>query len=200
MVDAENDIMSQFKKNIDVAIPIPAPDWELCSSQMRRVKLRHGERLLRPGDRADFFAFVYRGLVKRYFMASDNRQIITSFDPENSLISDFASLLRESPARLTIEAIEDSELLVSEVGLPKQLRERSPVWQRGWQIITEIRFIEESERVHDLLSLDAKDRYEKFLSKYSHVADRISQKDIAFFIGVTPTSLNRIIRSHKLAK
>jgi CRP-like cAMP-binding protein len=47
----------------------------------------------------------------------------------------------------------------------------------------------------NLISLSAKERYIKFLNEFPIFVQRISQKDIASYLGIFPESLSRIRRN-----
>jgi hypothetical protein len=49
-------------------------------------------------------------------------------------------------------------------------------------------------RERDLLMLSAEALYRKFVNETPSLAERVPQKDLAAFLGVTPVGLNRIIR------
>ena len=57
-------------------------------------------------------------------------------------------------------------------------------------------YIREQLRVIENLSLTAEERYHNFLAKYPQVAQQVTQKQIASYLGITPEFLS-IIRANK---
>lgn len=71
---------------------------------------------------------------------------------------------------------------------------RHPVWHEGGRSLAEMRFFEKCDREYELLSYSAEKRYEIFLHRHGENSQGIPQKDVASYIGVTPSSLNKIIK------
>jgi len=53
-------------------------------------------------------------------------------------------------------------------------------------------YTREQLRVMENLSLTAKEKYESFLRRYPHVAQVVTLKQIASFLGITPEFLSTI--------
>jgi len=172
----------------------PEAEWNFFVQQFEPAAFKKGEFFLKIGDMASRFAFVARGLFKRCFYTYDGKVFVVSFDPEGRVLSDFSSLIQDRPSQVDIEAMEDSVLLVSRLNLGAILRQRHPIWADIGRRIAEIRFVEKADREYELLCLDAKQRYLSFLKHSENLLPRISQKDLAAHLGMTPITLNRIIR------
>lgn len=183
---------ADFVNQIPSNITIPDEEIAFCSYQLTPREFKAGQLLVRPGDTEHIFAFVNRGLFKRYFITAEGEAIILSFDEEHRLISDFPGLVAQSPAQLFVEAIEPSVCLVSTPDLLSRLRGRHPVWRSAWTYVMEKRYVDENQRVIDLLSLTAEGRYARFKEKFSHLESRIPKKDIAAYLGITATSYSRL--------
>jgi len=150
-----------------------------------------------PGDSGNIFAFVAKGLFKRFLLTPDGAEIILSFDEEGRLISDFPALLSGKSAELFIEAMEDSVCLISSPGLAHNLKQRHVSWKDAWAFVTEIRYLEEHRRVIELLSFTAEGRYAQFIERYTNLASRIPNKDIAAYLGITPSSFSRLMAKER---
>src|SRR5258706_422984 len=53
-------------------------------------------------------------------------------------------------------------------------------------------FMQQQERIGQLFSSTAEERYASFLETYPHLLNRVSQVQIASYLGVTPEFLSRI--------
>jgi len=86
--------------------------------------------------------------------------------------------------------LEDSEVLeLSKVTL-EILYSKIPKLERFFRILHQNAFISQNERVMDMLMQSAKDRYFNFIEKYPDAESRISQKNIASYLGVSPEFLS----------
>jgi CRP-like cAMP-binding protein len=72
------------------------------------------------------------------------------------------------------------------------LYKQSPVFDRIFRVLIENGYIHLQERLLQNISSTAEERYEAFLERYPHLINRISQVQIAAFMGVTPEFLSRL--------
>jgi hypothetical protein len=95
-------------------------------------------------------------------------------------------------------AIEPSVVEYVDWRVIDELGETDIAWQRairlGFQRLAELKV----RRERDLLMLTAEALYRQFASDAPELIERVPQKDLAAFIGVTPVGLNRIIRRQAL--
>lgn len=175
----------------------PLNEWLFYKENMIPRHFKKGEFFLQPGEPSNIYAFIYTGIFKQYFITEDGREFITRFDCPLQTSGDAATLWQNKPARQYIQAITDVEALVTTPGLLMKLRDRHPVWHEGGRSLAEIRFFEKCDREYELLCFDAEKRYQIFLTRHGASSEKIPQKDVACYIGVTPSSLNKIISKHK---
>ena len=122
---------------------------------------------------------------------TEEAEVSVWFAFDGSTAIDLVSFISDKPSEYTIQAVEDSEIQI----LPRQvllklydeLPESHALIRRLW----EDAIIHLLERFTKLQKLSAQERYEDLLQKPGYL-NRIPQKYLASFIGVTPTSLSRI--------
>ena len=66
-------------------------------------------------------------------------------------------------------------------------------WERIGRCLAEIRFVEKSEREWSFLCENATERYLKFCKEHPQLLQRVSQNDIACYLGISNVSLSRIV-------
>ena len=115
-----------------------------------------------------------------------------SFACEGWWISDMYSLLSQKPGNLFIEALEDAEVVVLSKENQDQLYLEIPKLDRFFRILIENSLVSNQERLMDNLSLTAEERFEKFCRKYPTLIQKVPQKQIASFIGVTPEFFSKM--------
>jgi len=85
-------------------------------------------------------------------------------------------------------------LEVIERRLVDALGERHLAWQRairyGFQALTRLKMVRE----RDLLMYTPEQMYQHLLDKRADLVQRVPQKELAAYLGVTPVGLNRIAR------
>ncbi|MCP2337804.1 Crp/Fnr family transcriptional regulator [Actinomadura rupiterrae] len=171
---------------------IPRSELPKTRPVFRPVQLQRGELLFRAGEPADKVAFVTHGLFALWYGAADGRERVLAFRAEDELVCAYGAVLRNSPTHATAEALEDSRLLVASREAFDDLCAGHPAWGRALAKLTNRLYLQQDERQRALLMDDAETRYRDFLSGYPHLAGRLTQKQIASFVGVTPVALSRI--------
>ncbi|RFU40012.1 Crp/Fnr family transcriptional regulator [Actinomadura logoneensis] len=171
---------------------IPRDELPRTRQVFRPVALRRGEVLFRAGEPADKVAFVTRGLLALWYSAADGRERALGFRAEDELVCAYGAVLRGSPAHATAEALEDSTLLVASRPAFDRLCAGHPSWGRALARLTDRLYLQQEERQRALLLDDAETRYRDFLNAYPHLGGRLTQRQIASFVGVTPVALSRI--------
>ena len=73
----------------------------------------------------------------------------------------------------------------------------TPVGQIIIQISAETSFIDKQQQQIELLTKTAEERYKILLNKFPNIYNRVAQKYIASYLGITPQSLSRIRKVSK---
>ncbi len=102
--------------------------------------------------------------------------------------------LNRLPAMLSIEALVDSQVWQLERNDYDLLLEKAPVFEKFFRILMQNAYTREQLRVLQRLSLPAEERYQQFLEKYPQMAQLLTQKQIASYLGITPEFLSLVRR------
>jgi CRP-like cAMP-binding protein len=161
-------------------------------AQLQHQQLQKKEFLLRENDVCKNSAFVVSGCLRAYHLDGNGFEHVLQFAPEGWWVADMYSLLSGKPGHLNIEALEDSEILLLSKSAQEKLYTDIPKFERFFRIITENSLVSNRQRVMDNLSLNARERYAGFCQKYPSLIERLPQKQIAAYIGVTPEFLSAL--------
>ena len=157
-----------------------------------------GDYVFRQGDLCSTIFLVRTGLLKAYYVRADGKEHIKSFQPEGSIIGSMVALIDEEPSTFSLVAVEPSDL----VALPYPVLDRAS--RESLELSNAlIQFLSsygkrKERREYELLCLSPEDRYSLTFASMPTLADRISQADLAAYIGVTPQALSRIKRRLKV--
>jgi CRP-like cAMP-binding protein len=161
-------------------------------AQLQHQQLQKKEFLLRENEVCKHSAFVVSGCLRAYHLDGNGFEHVLQFAPEGWWVADMYSLLSGKPGHLNIEALEDSEILLLSKAAQEKLYTDIPKFERFFRIITENSLVSNRQRVMDNLSLNARERYAGFCQKYPSLIERLPQKQIAAYIGVTPEFLSAL--------
>ena len=131
--------------------------------------------------------------ILRSFNINDNIvEHVLQFACEGWWIGDMYSLLSQKPGNLFIEVNEDAEVVILSKTNQEILYQEIPKLERFFRILTENSLVAHQERLMDNLSLSAEERFEKFCNKYPTLIQKVPQKQIASYIGVTPEFFSKM--------
>lgn len=147
---------------------------------MKRVTVKKGQILQHEGDKISNVYEVVSGLLRSYMIDQKGKEHIFMFAPEGWIIAD--SVPQNEPCEFFIEALEDSEVIIRE----KDLNAASP----NMEAIAK-RLLVLQRRVIMLMSYSGLQRYEHFIDTYPDLTQRVPQRMIASYLGITPEALSK---------
>jgi CRP-like cAMP-binding protein len=158
--------------------------------RFKEKKVAKNDFLLREGMVCQDLVFVQEGCLRLYYMDDDVEISVWFAFPDSSAI-DIYSFISDKPSNYFLQAIEDSSIWY----LPKKeleaLYTEFPTMQEMMRKFWEDAVLNLIDRFTALQRDSAEKRYLDLMAKPPYL-QKIPQKYLASFIGVTPTSLSRI--------
>jgi len=179
-------------KNISRFITLTSEEEQYFTSLLKLKKIKKKAYLLQEGDISRHQYFVSKGCLRTYMIDEKGLEHIIQFAIEDWWTGDMYSFLTQTPARFTIDALEDTELLCLEKNALEELYIRIPKFERFFRHLLQNAFVALQERIIANLSQPADERYCTFITKYPDMEKRLPLKQIASYLGITPESLSRI--------
>jgi CRP-like cAMP-binding protein len=184
-----NLLFSELKK---IVIDNEIIDKNELTSSFRLEHYCKNEYFVREGDIPAKIGFITKGLMKYYYIDFEGNEWIKYFSSEADFVASYACFLFQIPSPYFIEAMEETTLLSIDYPAYHTNIEKSILWCTIARKYTEKIYYEKEKREAGFLKLGGSGRYNEFLVDYPHLAERISIKDIASFLGMTAVSLSRI--------
>lgn len=185
-------------KNVLKHIELEAEEVQYFTSLLEYREISRKDFLLREGQIAKHINFIHSGALKAYYLDVKSDENIIMLAVDDWWITDMYSFAMDKPAMQYISAIEDSAVFRLQKSDFDKLLIRMPVFERFFRILMQNAYIREQLRIIQNLSMPAKERYLNFLKKYPQLVPRVSQKQIASYIGVSPEFLSSMRK--RLAK
>ena len=173
-------------------IPLSNEETKLVSEKFHARLYRKRQFALQEGDISTQFNFVVRGCLRTYKIDEKGNTYILQFATENNWINDLGSFHGVKPSALNIDALEDTIVLQVSRDDLILLYNGSTKFDRIFRVLVENAFVRLQDRLLQNISSSAEERYQFFLQTYPHLTNRLSQIQIAAFIGVTPEFLSRL--------
>ncbi|MBS1556085.1 MAG: Crp/Fnr family transcriptional regulator [Bacteroidetes bacterium] len=180
--------------NIGKHVQLNEKEKGIFISLLQTKSIKRKEFLLKPGDICRTENFITQGCLRAYTVDENGFEHIVMFAMEDWWISDLYSFLTQTPATFFIDALEDTELLQLTKPNLDELYQRVPKFERFFRIILQNAFIAQQNRIRQNLSDPAEQRYLDFIKKYPKLEQRLSQKQISAYLGITPVFLSMLRR------
>jgi CRP-like cAMP-binding protein len=173
-------------------VPLSATDVETISSQFVPRSIKKNDHVFLAGQICAYGSYVVKGAFRYYHANEHLDEYTTRFAFEDWWIGDLDSLFSQTPAALSLQALEDSELLCIDKKGYAFLFENSPVFNELFRINRNRGFNKLNQLMIDKMSKTAEERYLDLLKQHPQIFQRVALKHIASFLGIKPESLSRI--------
>ncbi len=149
---------------------------------MKTIEVKKGRILQRIGELNSKVYQVESGLLRSYSIDEKGKEHIFMFAPEGWIVADNVS--PNEPCDLYIDALEDSILIQKEKDITSEYGVE--------KFVKRIKVLQ--SRVIMLMSASATERYEHFIKTYPDIVQRVPQRMIASYLGITPQALSTLRR------
>lgn len=161
-------------------------------------KLKKKEFLLENERVCNFIAFIALGTI-RHFHIKDGVEKTCDISFENSWVTDFQSFTHKTTCIMNLQAMEDTTVFVIKRENLYQLYADCNKYETFGRLMAEEIAQRATEIAMSLSSDKPEERFQNLLKKQPDLFQRVPQKYIANFLGISPESLSRI-RSRILTK
>ena len=175
----------------------PLPHWTEFATQVQPRSVEAGGTIFMQGAEHPYVYVVRRGLVKNVYLRDTGDAWIKSFSSEGGFFASVAALKPGGRTSFSAMCIEDSELERIPFKAIEPLADNDLAWSTVLRRALAIFADRKEQRERELLTLNPEDRYRAVLAGQPDIEGRITQKDLAAYIGITPVGLNRIVRRVK---
>jgi CRP-like cAMP-binding protein len=185
-------VFELLRQHIEKRVRLTSEEFGRCAAFFIPRQLRKKQFLLQEGEVCRHLAFVNSGCLREYTVDHKGEEHVLQFAIRDWWISDLTSFLSGTPSTQTIDAVQDSELLLLEREARDRLLDAVPKLERFFRLLLEANRIASQKRINDSLSASAEERYLDFLKTYPTLAEQVPLNQIASYLGITPQSLSRI--------
>lgn len=179
-------ILNNFAMHI--ALAPHEQEQALAMFQLKQVKKRTW--LLHPNEIDRHIYFVNCGCLRMLHTDKNGEEHNIGFYPENWWVCDIVSFFKETASSNAIQALEDSEVYYTSLSKLEELFLKVPKFERFFRILIQNGFDLYQKRITSNLSKTAEERYLEFRKRYPGLEQRIAQKHIASYLGITPAFLS----------
>jgi CRP-like cAMP-binding protein len=185
-------------RRLAASAALSLPDVERLLGRVRVRPIAARQAAFREDEACPYVFVVQSGLFKQLYTRSDGTEWIKSFAREGEAFACPLALAGERTTFASV-AIEPSIVEVINWQDVEALGTADVSWQRAIRFVFQRLAELKVRRERDLLMLSAEQMYRQFAQSSPDLLDRIAQKDLAAFLGVTAVGLNRIVKRVRIA-
>ena len=179
-----------LKKSFDKYYKAPIETWENFVALCQVIECNKNEVIKAAHTTARYGYFLLEGSVG-LFVWKEYNSICTDLFLENNFFADDISLFSEKPSPIEIISLEKSKMLrISKSNI--DAIQKTPIGSILFFEGEKNTNIDKQKMQIDSMTLTAEERYDKLIKENPELLQRIAQKHIASYLGITPQSLSRI--------
>lgn len=183
-------------QQIELFIPLSMEDKQRIIEQTEEQHFPKKSFLQVQDSIVYYEYFVVQGCLRTYHTDQNGNEHNLFFATEQWWAGDLESFTRQTPSVFSVQALEDTTAIAISNRAIQNLYTEIPTLERFFRIIMQNAFVSLQQRLVFNLSQSALDRYKQFKKLYPTLEQRISQKHIASFLGITPEFLSLLRSKH----
>ncbi len=188
----------KIREFLNRVVAVPDEDWLLFDNRLRYKTFTKGHLLTRSGEVENFMYFITEG-VTRIFHFNDDIEYTLRFNFPISVFNSYASYISRTPSLINVEALTDIKVFrISYVDM-QSLYEESKTGERMGRRMIELLYVQREIKEIQMHSKTAEDYYCELVQNNDELVQKIPQKHLASYLGITPESLSRIKRNLALS-
>jgi CRP-like cAMP-binding protein len=182
------DLRAHFEK----IIPLTDDEFAFIYSHCTTKKFKKHQFLIQQGDLVKHSYFIISGLLKLVYTDTNQKEHVVSFAMEDWWESDYYAFFTQTEATLSLECLEDTEVLCFSFEDYKKLCNGLQKMERFFLEKATFGFLGSQRRIISWQTSNSKERYEQFLKQYPSLTQRVPKSLIASYLGVSRETLSRL--------
>ncbi len=153
------------------------------------------QMILEAGDHSDNVYFVYKGLVRIYYI-KEEKEITNWFIKENMMFAATYSILTGEKNYSNYESLEETVVLKIKYSILESYYAKYHSLEHLGRKIIESYYGFFMRRAYDVMFLSAEERYQIFVNDHNDLLNRVPLRYIASYLGITQETLSRLRAKH----
>jgi CRP-like cAMP-binding protein len=184
--------LEKFKAYLKSISEISNDEFEKATPYFQKIVLKKDDFFVSQNQTCKQVGFILHGTLRIFYENQDGEHVTSCFCNENNFTTSYKSFILEKPSELSIQAIEDSTLIVINKDKLNKLYNESIAWQNIGRKIAEREYLVLEKYASVLNTETAKHKYLRLLKEQPAVLKKAKIEDIASYLGVTRRTLSRI--------
>ncbi len=164
----------------------------LISDKFRPTHINKKGFYLKEGDIAKSKAFLVKGAVRYFYLDKNLKENTLFFRFENMWLGDIESYHNQTPSKISIQTLEDSELLIINKTDFAILQQQIPALEKWYAINAVKMYASLFNKLVEAKLRTPEEKYLHLLDNDPQIFQRVSLQHIAAYLEIEPQSLSRL--------
>jgi CRP-like cAMP-binding protein len=148
--------------------------------------------LLQEGKISKEFYYIHTGGIRTFFIDKKGYEKTRYVMLDNYIGTTLSSFISQKPSFESIQALEDTDLLVINHQDFYRLIKEINNWKNFYVKILELAYSYQNRKIESLVTLTAKQRYDQLLNETPVFLQRLSNKVLASYLDIREETLSRL--------
>lgn len=181
-----------LRGHIEKIVSLSDEEFSFISSHFGIQQYKKGQAIFREGARVRYAYFVISGLLMLTLKDDSGREHVVSFAMEDWWESDFQAYYMQTSASMSLQCLEDTQVLCISLQQYKQLCAGSQKMQHFFLEKANGGHIGSQQRILSLITSNASKRYYQLVNRYPSLVQRVPKTLLASYLGVSRETLSRL--------
>ncbi|MCG2615635.1 hypothetical protein LZZ85_15145 [Terrimonas sp. NA20] len=175
-------------------IDIPESDRASCRETFRPLFVPRDTLLEVPGKIPHYHNFIVSGFMRKFYVNDKGEEVTVELNDGPRFFTSYWHFVNQTVSNEYLQCITDCELLRI-TRADAERTSKTSLTQKDYTIRLFQQILEEDkQRINDLATLTAEQRYVKLMSNAPGIIQNVPLKYIASYLGIKAESLSRIRR------
>lgn len=165
--------------------------------QSEKVTFKKKELIVQPGKICEYLYLVETGILRSFYVDLNGNDNTHWFAQENMLMTIPPGFFNEEVSQFGLESIEQTTVRAFSRNLLEDAFEKHRIIETFCRVIVTQTMISLGQKVIDLKTKTAQERYEQLKENFPGISSRASLGQISSYLGITQQSLSRIRSNYK---
>lgn len=157
-----------------------------------KLKFKKGDKIFKSGDTKKKVYVILKGIVRGYIINYQGRELTTFLYQENEVFTAYEPLILNKPTNHTFECLATTEVLCFDFADLEALTEINDSIKKVKDGIIMDNLLVALQRNESFIRESPEKRYLSFMKNHGELLQRVSQKHIASYLGITAVSFSRL--------
>lgn len=183
-----------FFESVSAIIEMPDSDKLLCLEYFEPITVPKNTTIEKAGRIPQYQYFIVSGIMRNFYLNDLGEEVITDLNNGPRFFTSYNHFVNRTISSENIECITECKLLRINRDDVDILYKKSIILNTFTRLLLEKIFGEERNRIKELTTLTAKQRYLKFFEEQPNLIHKVPLQYIASYLGMKPETISRIRR------